>query len=729
MAQMKQSNQQNYYRIDAPIVDPKLDRFKRLAFAQRIAETIASRKNPKSIVIGINGTWGAGKTTVLNFIEGALGKYPHIICVKFNPWRFNDEVHLLMNFFQTLSDAIGRSISSKEKIGKLFQQYISLILSVASEKVGKAVDKIGEILSTVSLDEIKKRVEKILKDEKKRVVILMDDIDRLDKTEIQTIFKLIKLSADFDYIAYVLAFDEEEVAKSLAEKYGSGNPEDGQKFLEKIIQVPLHLPKADIISLRKFCFECIQDAVASPGIALTENQTRIFVKHFIDGLEIRLHTPRMAIRYGNSLTFSLPILKGEVHPIDLMLIEGIRIFYPLLYNSILNNPKVFLDIENNSHVTDKKADEHSLKIIDQGLEGLTTKESEAAKDLLLVLFPRLNRLFGTTHYGTEWEDKWAEEQRISSRQYFDQFFSYTVLERNISDQELEVFFKQAESESVDSLILHIKKIVNDQNADSLILKLRRKEKQILPEISRKLALAIANCGDKFPNPEIAFSFTTAFSQAGILVRHLIMNIPKDMKRHDIGKIVVQEGQPFSFALECFKWMRSPDEKEEQKRLFSIEEENELGKLIASRIKEMSQEASPLYIRFPKELSAILYAWSTWGSKDEAKQYITETINKDSRNVLLLLKCYLPISWDLTGPAAGVPFKYAFPRESYNLVTESVDADLIYKTLYKIYGENLNSSKFITESSSLEEQVAHEFVSIFQQITSEEQKNIQNKDKH
>ena len=52
------------YISDSPITDPSQDKFKRWLFAQRIAQTIVNRSDPSSIVIGIYGAWGNGKTTV-----------------------------------------------------------------------------------------------------------------------------------------------------------------------------------------------------------------------------------------------------------------------------------------------------------------------------------------------------------------------------------------------------------------------------------------------------------------------------------------------------------------------------------------------------------------------------------------------------------------------------------------------------------------------------------------
>ena len=95
---------------------------------------------------------------------------------------------------------------------------------------------VGSAMSTVSLDQLREQIGSILRQAKKRVVVLIDDIDRLDKSEIQSVFRIVKLTADFDNVSYVLAFDEEMVAASLGERYSANAAEyrtAGTKFLEK----------------------------------------------------------------------------------------------------------------------------------------------------------------------------------------------------------------------------------------------------------------------------------------------------------------------------------------------------------------------------------------------------------------------------------------------------------------------------------------------------------------
>jgi predicted KAP-like P-loop ATPase len=129
---MIQPADDNLYSSDQPIHSREEDRFNRWPFTQRIAETIARRSDPSSLVLGIYGVWGDGKTSALHLLETACTAHKDIIIVWFNPWHFQSEDQLLRGFFETLADALDKSLSTKvEKIGGILKKYGSL-LSLAS---------------------------------------------------------------------------------------------------------------------------------------------------------------------------------------------------------------------------------------------------------------------------------------------------------------------------------------------------------------------------------------------------------------------------------------------------------------------------------------------------------------------------------------------------------------------------------------------------------------------
>ncbi|MEG4106598.1 P-loop NTPase fold protein [Microcoleus sp. S13_C5] len=710
------------YTIDAPVNNPEQDKFKRWSFSQRVAQTIASRSDPSSIVIGIYGPWGDGKTTVLNFIERKFQESDEIICVKFNPWRFTDEASLIKGFFQALAEALGKSIDSyPEKIGKWLDKRLGRLglTGFTFNFPGFRFNPSQSIqgLSSVELEELKKRIEDLLKNEGKRVVVLMDDIDRLEKNEIQAVFKLVKLSADFDYTAYVLAFDEEMVASALSERYGSGDIKAGRNFLEKIIQVPLNLPKADRVALLEYCMVGIEEVLKDANIQISEEEFRShFLTHFIEGLEIRVKTPRMVKRYINALAFSLPILKGEVNSPDLMLIEGMRLFYPVLYDVVKNNPEIFSISPFTYNREDYK--QRSLEIINKGIQGLTTDEGESAKNLLKALFPCLKQtgILGNINYiSSGWKGEWDIEQRASSSHYFSRFFSYSISDNDISDGEITSFLSQIEDQSVETTISNIHQIVGDRRADLFILKLNSRIEKLSSSTSKNLALAISQSGDIFSKEKTFLS--KYLSSAEILICKLVENISDAQIKVDVAKQIVLDAKPIAFAIKCFRCLVPLKEGEEIERHLSVDQARIIGEAFSHKIKEISQ-VSPLYLQFPEDFSSLLYVWSHWGDKEEVKQYLLEALTENPKSVVEFLKCYLPTLYSFPDYRAR---KWDFERNQYNSLAEYIEPSLIYQLLRNIYGSNLDNPEYYDSNNqqrSLDEKVVNQFAFIHQVVIKE-----------
>ncbi len=230
------------FASDRPVPDTAGDRLSRAGFAARLAGTLARRSDPSSLVVALYGKWGEGKTSVLQFVRSELDGEDGIVVVTFNPWRFTGQDALTVAFFQALASGLQRNLKKgRERIGEWVEKYGSAL--VPSIKVGEveigaggAVAGLGQLVAAVSLEEARDRLAEILREEGKRVVVIIDDLDRLDRDELHAMFKLVKQSADFDYVSYLLAFDDEVVAGAIGQRYGGGGAPAGSEFLEKIVQ-------------------------------------------------------------------------------------------------------------------------------------------------------------------------------------------------------------------------------------------------------------------------------------------------------------------------------------------------------------------------------------------------------------------------------------------------------------------------------------------------------------
>jgi predicted KAP-like P-loop ATPase len=117
--QKMENKEPEHYTSDRPIFSEKEDAFQRYPFSKRIADTITNRKSKDSIVFGLFGAWGEGKTSVINFIKKEISSAgDEYIQITFNPWRFTDEAALLTSFFNTLATEIKKAvpIETEEKV-------------------------------------------------------------------------------------------------------------------------------------------------------------------------------------------------------------------------------------------------------------------------------------------------------------------------------------------------------------------------------------------------------------------------------------------------------------------------------------------------------------------------------------------------------------------------------------------------------------------------------------
>lgn len=654
-------------------------------------------------------------------MEEALKEHGRVVVVRFNPWHFASEQLLLRGFFATLADALGRSLSTrKEAIGDALKKYGS-VLSIASVSmpgvqigVGDAATGLGEALSSVELDDLRARVERFLNDAETRVVVLIDDIDRLDRAEIQATFKLVKLSASFDHTSYVLAFDDGMVAASLGEKYGEGGLTAGRRFLEKIIQVPLHLPPADVIELRKLAFDGVDDALSLSGLELTEDQIQAFVRHFVDGLEPQLQTPRQAKLFGNALAFALPLLKGEAHPVDLMLIEGIRIFYPKLYATIRDNPDDFLKAAPDGG----RRDQHRQRVsdlINDSLSDFGVVDKDRVRDrLVAVLFPRISNM----GYGHEWDSIWAKDQHVCSSEYFQRYFTYSVPPGDVGDAETDQLLASlaAQTPTPTDIDAQLRSFADRRAMPRLITKLRYRESTISPATARSLAMALARNGSVLPREEGMFSIGGTWTQGAILVSQLSKIVGSSAERDQFIGDLLQAACPLPFAAECFRWVRRGKDAEDAEHIVSANGEAAAVRQLANRIRERALNM-PTCVEFGRDAPHLLWIWSAGRGKDDVTGHIRQWLDSTEEAVDAFLDVYVGKAW---GMESGLSHRADFRREAYNSVIELIDPSFVIEKLRARYGQQLDAPQFHHDRDvPLAARIAHQFCFIHNAVVEQQ----------
>jgi hypothetical protein len=219
-------------------------------FARRLMRTLISEQTRKATgnVVGLAGSWGAGKSSLLNFVEEQiLDEYPKAIVVRFNPWLVSGRNDLVREFLGELLTMLSRAKGKVPQSEALFQVLLEYgkRLSPMLDLVpygALAQGAIRAASSALERDEtlagLRKRLLEVLGTFPQPIVALIDEVDRVEDAEIHALAQLVRSIADFPNISYLLAYDATRVAEAL----GNGSAERGRSYLEKIIQLQIPVP-------------------------------------------------------------------------------------------------------------------------------------------------------------------------------------------------------------------------------------------------------------------------------------------------------------------------------------------------------------------------------------------------------------------------------------------------------------------------------------------------------
>ncbi|MCT7535555.1 KAP family NTPase [Aliarcobacter cryaerophilus] len=442
--------------IDIPIKDIENDELNFLPFAKKVSKGIKNYKQNETFIISIEGKWGIGKTSLMNLIENEIKDNVEII--HFNPWLLTDIKQVINLFFDELIKVLcygSFKVKWNEDIKKDIKTLANILLP-DNINVDMGLIKLGYkpkdaiLKNDDSLEKIKSRINTYLKNLDKKIVIIVDDIDRLTDEETEFIFRLTKGIADFDNLIYILLYDKRIVAKSLQ----TFKKEDGEKYLEKIVQYSLTVPKPHRLTLNKLLFQKIDEIIEN----LTKEGNQIFIDRYKWSIAVNkvLTKHILTVRDINSiiniLSFEYPIVVEDVNFTDFFLVTLLRIKNNNLYEYIHENQKNFF-------LDEKNLEKDFKKYLD---------EQKDFKNILDLLFPNLQTDLIPQYdisYKKDREDN-HKNKYLSDIYYFENYFSLSIPEDKLAYKD----FRDIENSIFD---------VNFDNFMNKILKLDKQRKSSL----------------------------------------------------------------------------------------------------------------------------------------------------------------------------------------------------------------------------------------------------------
>jgi hypothetical protein len=489
------------FNTDKPISKISEDKLGRSSFAKQLANAIMQFKTKDNYAISLQGKWGCGKSSVLNMTIEEIGKLSEvvnnnekIVVIQFNPWNFTDTNQLINQFFLTLSNSLKFNDKGKKmkNVGSAIEKYSSALeyseyipvvgpylklLPKLSAMLGKSMkDKAESKLNDVSFR--KKEVEQALRDLDNRILVVIDDIDRLSNEQIQLIFQLVNTVAGFPNIIYLLSFDKDIVVRALSDVQHC----DGEEYLEKIIQVPFDVPPLSIKRLHSILFEKLDDLVEVHGGMEFDKERWSNV--FDSCISPFVNTLRDVNRFCNALTFMYSTVKEEVDFIDMSGICALRVFASTIFEWIRDNKFSLVGGYNGGGISlndIKKQEGEAIK----RFQDVYSENPQVMLKAVASLFPAFsNRISFSSIFQTTSEIHQA--MRIASESKFDLYFSLSLDNIKISRTEIDDSLLRMEEDELRSYI----DVLNERDLLDVYLKEMKYNLSRIPEERIELILSV-----------------------------------------------------------------------------------------------------------------------------------------------------------------------------------------------------------------------------------------------
>ncbi|WP_081317414.1 KAP family P-loop NTPase fold protein [Microbacterium testaceum] len=430
----------NSLPVDHPITSSEDDVLGRAVVARDFARSVRELDASQGLVVGVLGAWGYGKSSFVNLMREQFAEPPALPVIEFNPWVFSGDQQLTEVFFREIAAEL--RIEDQTKFGA----------------VAEGLDKYGDVLSPLAVipwfgnwfdrafkatkaattwwndrrkgsRTFREAVSSALNQLDKPIVVVIDDIDRLTTNEIRDIFKLVRLTASFPNVIYVLVFDRRRVEQALSE-----DGVHGRAYLEKILQLSFDVPMIPTEVLRAQVFERL-DIILQEIDGLRFNRV-VWPDAYVEIIDPLVGSLRDVTRLALSARPTLRALGHQIEAVDLLALEAIRVFRPEIFQALHKARLALTETQSSwgrNQDPDRKAEIDALLKVAGADEGIV-------RALIQQLFPAGRTYIENNNYGPDWINTWKREHRLAYIGYLELYFGRTLPSDLLSFQQTEAAY-------------------------------------------------------------------------------------------------------------------------------------------------------------------------------------------------------------------------------------------------------------------------------------------------
>ncbi len=446
---------------DAPIDDPDRDRLGFGELARHLADVFLHNDLSRGLVVGIEGEWGSGKSSLANLALKALENEQEnhrLRIVRFSPWIIGNRDQLLGQLFAELDSILYEllPINHRDQVRTALRKYaqgaalLASPLKVAGDigipvaaLAGNALESAASAAAqfeTPSLSKLNNELRKKLRGHNGKIIVFIDDLDRLEPQETVEVLRLVRAVADLPNVAYLLAYDSSVLSASLESALKLKN---GADYIEKVVQASFAIPEPMGFDLRSWLAE--ETAAIFDRVHPTRDAVDRLERALSCWCSKYISTPRDVVRAINALKLHVAPLADRLDPADGLFIQIIRLQHPELHswvqryllNKFGSDPNHFrLGLTDVAEDSDR---DQGLELVEiAGKQGST--QYQFLGDLRQHL-PQASIPAGPWPLALDAEDgqQFAAERRLFSPSYFRLYFALSLPTGFLSDEEVRDF--------------------------------------------------------------------------------------------------------------------------------------------------------------------------------------------------------------------------------------------------------------------------------------------------
>jgi hypothetical protein len=597
----------------APLVDFSQDELERGTLLEAFLKLIEERRLI-SLTFGLEGSWGSGKTSLLVGLRKALESKGYSV-LSLSIWNYREPEKILRAYF----DSLEQHLKSRLALSNLKRNFYRVAAGLADIAPSDILSKLGKLLPgspDAPVEDLRKELECALTQLDRPIVILLDDLDRLEADELKAVIRAIRLFGDLPNLTHVIAYDREQLSKTLFPDDEDGNR--ARDYLGKVINTEISIGSPPAELLAKLLDRNLGPLLRAVGEETAQRFVRDIQHYPLTQILEALPTPREIRRVAAATAWIWDQIGKHLNLFDLFVLTAIQYRFPKIYWTMRAHPEWFTAVdwwtENPQAFFLREEWGKERKKYFDNLTMAGSRENRIAFTLLKMLLPGIAEEDSIIHPSPSEKDA-RKERRLIHPLIFGRYFHLYLAPSLITEFEIEDFAEQIRTtqEGLERQNLITQRIILEARQhriesfwnqwDLVFTANDAQEAALTKDLALGIARAAHELSDKFG------FFRTSDRRTGIFkIARLVSSLSNDHEATTVLEEVIMEAT----STEVSAYLVNMSRKADTKNIFGElrPQVNRLEQVLNDRVRKFFLDTEQSLLSAPKsELQPIvLWVW-------------------------------------------------------------------------------------------------------------------------